>query len=76
MVARTRTPIGDAIALESIRMIGRALPVAYDNGNDAAAREEMACGSLMAGLTMNISDCTAEHSLAQSIGALFKAPTV
>ena len=74
MVARTRTPIGDAIALESIRMIGRALPVAYDNGNDAPAREEMACGSLMAGLTMNISDCTAEHSLAQSIGALFKAP--
>jgi choline dehydrogenase len=74
MVARTRTPIGDAIALESIRMIGRALPVAYDNGDDAPAREEMACGSLMAGLTMNISDCTAEHSLAQSIGALFKAP--
>jgi choline dehydrogenase len=74
MVARARTPIGDAIALESIQMIGRALPVAYDNGSDAAAREEMACGSLMAGLTMNISDCTAEHSLAQAIGGLFKAP--
>jgi alcohol dehydrogenase len=74
MVARVRTPIGDAIALESIRMIGRSLPVAVANGHDAAARSEMACGSLMAGLTMNISDCTAEHSLAQAIGGLFKAP--
>jgi len=31
-------------------------------------------GDGVAGLTMNISDCTAEHSLAQSIGALFNAP--
>ena len=37
--------------------------------SDAAREVEMACGSLMAGLAMNISDCTAEHSLAQAIGA-------
>jgi alcohol dehydrogenase len=34
----------------------------------------MACGSLLAGLTMNIADCTAEHSLGQAIGAMFGAP--
>jgi alcohol dehydrogenase len=34
----------------------------------------MACGSLMAGLTMNIADCTAEHSLGQAIGGMFHAP--
>jgi alcohol dehydrogenase len=28
----------------------------------------------MAGLTMNISDCTAEHSLGQAIGGVFKLP--
>jgi alcohol dehydrogenase len=74
MVAKTRTPIGDAIALESIRMISRSLPVAYKDGNDRAARSEMACGSMMAGLSMNISDCSAEHSLGQAIGGLFKVP--
>ena len=34
----------------------------------------MACGSLMAGLAMNISDCTAEHSLAQAIASVRHAP--
>ena len=31
-------------------------------------------GSMMAGLTMNISDCTAEHSLGQAIGGLKHVP--
>ncbi len=74
MIAKVRTPIGDGIALEAIRLIARALPVAFENGEDAAARAEMACGSLMAGLAMNISDCTAEHSLGQAVGAVFKLP--
>lgn len=74
MIARVRTPIGDAIALEAIRLIGRSLVSAYRDGTDAAARSEVACGSLMAGLTMNISDCTAEHSLAQAIASVVPAP--
>lgn len=74
MVVRARTPIGDAIALEAIRLAGRALVDAYRDGGDVAARSEMACASMMAGLTMNISDCGAEHSLAQAIGGLFDVP--
>jgi alcohol dehydrogenase class IV len=74
MVARCATPIGDAIALESIRLLARSLPAAYADGANAQARSEVACGSLMAGLTMNISDCTAEHSLGQAIGGEFHVP--
>lgn len=74
MVARTRTPVGDAIALEAIRLGGRSLVPAYRDGSDAAARSEMACASLLAGLTMNISDCAAEHSLAQAVGSCAAAP--
>lgn len=74
MVARVRTPIGDAIALEAIRLGGRSLVAAYEDGSNSAARSEMACASLLAGLTMNISDCTAEHSLGQAIGGMFQAP--
>jgi alcohol dehydrogenase len=74
MVAKCRTPIGDAIALEAIRLIGRSLPVAHRDGANAPARSEVACGSMMAGLTMNLSDCSAEHSLGQAIGGEFHVP--
>ena len=74
MVAKVRTPIADAIALEAIRMMGRSLLPAYRDGGDSAARAEMSCASMMAGLTMNLSDCTAEHSLGQAIGGLCHVP--
>jgi choline dehydrogenase len=74
MIARVRTPIGDAVALEAIRLAGRSLVPAFRDGGNALARSQMACASLLAGLAMNISDCTAEHSLAQAIGGLFHAP--
>lgn len=70
MVAKVRTPIGDAIALEAVRLMGNSLLAAYKDGGDRVARSNMACGSMMAGLAMNISDCTAEHSLGQAIGGL------
>jgi choline dehydrogenase len=74
MVAKCRTPIGDAIALEAVRLMGRSLVRATHDGTDTAARSDMACGSMMAGLTMNISDCTAEHSLGQAIGGVKHVP--
>ena len=74
MVASCRTPIGDAIALEAISMMTPAIVAAFNNPNDAKARAAMSCGSMMAGLTMNVSDCSAEHSLGQAIGGLTHAP--
>jgi alcohol dehydrogenase class IV len=72
-IAQARTPIGDGIAFEAIRHISRSLVTAYRDGANAKARSEMACGSMMAGLAMNISDCTAEHALGQAIGGMFHA---
>jgi choline dehydrogenase len=74
MVVTVRTPIGDGIALESIRLAGDALPKVVANGADAEARSAMACSSLMAGLCMNISDCGSEHSLGQALGGLLGLP--
>lgn len=71
IVARTRTPIGNGIALEATRLLGRSLLGAALHG-DPVARSETACGSVMAGLAMNISDCAAEHSLGQALGAMFE----
>lgn len=74
MIARARTPVGDAIALEAVRLISRSLVAACRNGESAAARSDMSCGSMMAGLAMNISDCAAEHALGQALGGLFPVP--
>jgi alcohol dehydrogenase len=74
IAVRARTPIGDAIALESIRLGTSALPAVVRDGSDRAARSRMMCASLMAGLSMNISDCGSEHSIAQAIGGRFHLP--
>ncbi|MDO8646736.1 MAG: iron-containing alcohol dehydrogenase [Candidatus Planktophila sp.] len=74
IIAKCSTPIGDAIGYEAVRMMTPALVAAFKDGNDKSARAGMAAGSMMAGLTMNISDCTAEHSLGQAIGGLKHVP--
>jgi alcohol dehydrogenase len=74
VVAKVRTPIGNAIALESVRLASRSLVTAVRDGSDRDARSDMACASLMAGLSMNISDCAAEHSLGQALGGKFHLP--
>jgi alcohol dehydrogenase len=74
VIAKVSTPIGDGIGLEAIRMMTPALVTAYRDGANAEARAAMSCGSMMAGLTMNLSDCTAEHSLGQAIGGVTHVP--
>ena len=74
IIAKCSTPIGDAIGYEAVRMMNPALVAAFKDGNNKVARAGMASGSMMAGLTMNISDCTAEHSLGQAIGGLKHVP--
>ncbi len=73
-VTTTHTPIGDAVGLEAARLAFRALPAVVGDGSDQAARTQMACASLMAGLAMNISECGSEHWLAHPLGARFGLP--
>jgi alcohol dehydrogenase len=73
-VIRASTPIGDAIGLEAVRLAATGLPAVVGNGADTAARSQMMCASMMAGLAMNISDCGSEHSIAQAIGGRFHLP--
>ena len=74
IVVETRTPVGDAIALEAIRLGSAALPAVVRDGGDREARSRMMCASMMAGLSMNISDCGSEHSIAQAVGGRFHLP--
>ncbi len=74
LVVTARTPVGDAVGLESTRLAGGALVRCVRDGSDADARSDMACASLLAGLAMNISDCGSEHSLGQALGGEFGLP--
>src|SRR6478752_3720056 len=74
LVVTARTPVGDAVGLESARLAGRSLVRCVRDGSDADARSDMACSSLLAGLAMNISDCGSEHSLGQALGGEFGLP--
>jgi choline dehydrogenase len=69
-----RTPIGNGVGLEAIRIASTALPAVCADGSNHAARQQMACASLMGGLVMNISDCGSEHSIAQALGGAFGIP--
>ena len=72
MVA-VRTPIGDAVGLEATRICGQAMR-AVVREPDAAARNQMALGSMMAGLAMNISEAGTEHALGEPLGTLYHLP--
>ncbi|GAJ98354.1 iron-containing alcohol dehydrogenase [Geomicrobium sp. JCM 19055] len=74
VMSNVRTPIGNAIALEAIRLASDALIKVVEDGTDYEARSNMACASLMAGLSMNIANCTAEHSIGQALGGMYHLP--
>jgi choline dehydrogenase len=67
-------PMSTALGLEACRHIGLGLERAVRDGGDRAARAEMSLGSLLAGLSMNLSDCGADHALGHSIGSTLGLP--
>ncbi len=75
MVVTVRTPIGDGIALESIRLAGGALvPRSSRDGSDRRGSRTDGVRESDGGPGMNISDCGSEHSLGQAIGGRFGLP--
>ena len=73
-VVAVRTPIGDAVALEATRICAEAYPAVVRDGADAAARNRMLLGSMMAGVAMNISEAGTEHSLGEPLGSVYRLP--
>jgi choline dehydrogenase len=74
IVARTNTPVGDALALEALRLVRDALPAVVADGSDVGARSRMACAALLAGFAMNVSEAGTEHSLGHALGVRHRIP--
>jgi alcohol dehydrogenase class IV len=67
-------PLTDAICREGMWRAGRSLRLAYERGDDAVAREDMALTSLFGGLALANAKLGAVHGFAGPIGGMFPAP--
>ena len=74
VIVRNGNPGSVALGLEACRHVAAGLPAAVADGGDRAARAELSLGSLLAGLSMNLSDCGADHALGHAIGGRLGLP--
>lgn len=61
--------VSETIALSAIQNIAEALPLAVKDGMDLEAREKVAYGSTMAGIAMQLTSTTAQHSMEHAMSA-------
>lgn len=67
-------PMTDALCVEGMRRAARSLRRAFEHGNDASAREDMALASLFGGMALANAGLGAVHGFAAPIGGMFPAP--
>lgn len=69
MMSKGVNILSETIALSAIESISKYLPRAVKDGSDLEAREHVAYGSTMAGITMQLTSTTAQHSMEHSMSA-------
>jgi alcohol dehydrogenase class IV len=67
-------PMTDGLCAEGIRRAARSLRVAFNDGQNQSAREDMAAASLFGGLALANAGLGAVHGFAGPIGGSFTAP--
>lgn len=67
-------PSSDAYAKMAIKMIFESLPVAYANGRDVIAREQMSIAAYYAGLAINEAAVGNVHAIAHQLGGWYGTP--
>lgn len=73
-VSNRANPMTDALCREGMTRAGRSLRRAFEDGHDAAAREDMAIASLFGGLALANARLGAVHGFAGPIGGMYPAP--
>lgn len=69
MMSKGVNILSETIALSAIENIAKYLPKAVADGSDLEAREHVAYGSTMAGITMQLTSTTAQHSMEHAMSA-------
>ena len=73
-VSNKANPLTDGICREGLKRAARSLRQAYENGNNRAAREDMAIASLFSGLGLANAKLGAVHGFAGPLGGIISAP--
>jgi alcohol dehydrogenase class IV len=73
-VSNKANPLTDGICREGLKRAGRSLRRAYEDGDDSAAREDMAIASFFSGLGLANAKLGAVHGFAGPLGGMFSAP--
>jgi alcohol dehydrogenase class IV len=73
-VSRRANPFSDAFSLSAMELIGANLRTAYQEPENAAAREGMMLGATQAGLAFNNASVALVHGMSRPIGAHFHVP--
>ncbi|RSL29547.1 iron-containing alcohol dehydrogenase [Salibacterium salarium] len=73
-VSVNATPLTEALAFDAIQRISANIRTAVWNGKDIQARQNMAWGSMVAGLSFYNAGVGGVHALAYPLGGLFKIP--
>lgn len=69
MISKGVNILSETIALSAIESIAKYLPRAVKDGNDLEAREQVAYGSTIAGITIQLTSTTAQHSMEHAMSA-------
>lgn len=69
MMSKGVNIMSETLALSAIENIAKYLPRAVKDGNDIEAREHVAYGSTIAGMTMQLTSTTAQHSMEHAMSA-------
>lgn len=63
-------PVTDSLALLGIQKAIKSLPIAYDHGDNLAAREDMALSALLSGICLANAGLGAVHGFASPLGGV------
>lgn len=73
-VSKDANPVTDAAAIQAIKLISNNLRQAVALGENLVARENMAYGSLLAGMAFNNANLGYVHAMAHQLGGLYDMP--
>ena len=67
-------PLSKSFSVSAVKRILKYLPIAYTDGSNVKAREEMSIAALEAGIAFNNASVTIIHGMSRPIGALYHIP--
>ncbi|WP_077329028.1 iron-containing alcohol dehydrogenase [Virgibacillus siamensis] len=73
-ISKRSHPMTDDMALSAMKLIVENITIAYEDGDNLDARENMSLGAMQAGLAFSNASVCLVHGLSRPIGALFHVP--